>query len=99
MKSRPAHLAAIAAASDGSVLINLVAELPVTLQAKLAQALGAAVFVGVALGEHEAHQIVERLDDAAAEASARLLGIRREKPAPSLPKKRAKRSPRQRARR
>lgn len=99
MKSGPAHLAAIAAASDGSVLINLVAELPVALQAKLAQALGAAVFVGVELSEHEAHQVVERLDDAAAEASARLMGVRRAKPGPSVPKKRSKQGPGRSARR
>ncbi len=77
MASRRAHPAAIAAASDGSVLINVVALLPDGVQAQLAAALGAApLFVGVPLNRRDAGHVVARLDGAAAEASAHLLGGR-----------------------
>lgn len=82
MSSRRAHPAAIAAGSDGSVLINLVSTLPARLQEQLTQKLGAPLFVGVALDEREAGSVVARLDDAAAEASARLLGVRSTKVSP-----------------
>jgi hypothetical protein len=57
-------------------LINVVSLLPETLQARLGKELGAAraVFVGVPLGERDARVVVARLDDAAAEASAQVLG-------------------------
>jgi hypothetical protein len=79
MASRRAHPAAIAAASDGSVLINLVSLLPELLQEQLSQKLGAPLFIGVPLSESEAGSVVARLDDAAAEASAQLLGGRTKK--------------------
>jgi hypothetical protein len=81
MASRRAHQAAIAAASDGSVLINVVGLLPAAVQARLHQVLGTAtLFVGVPLNEREAGAVVARLDGAAAEASAHLLGSRRATP-------------------
>ena len=77
MALRRAHRAAIAAASDGSVLINVVDSLPEAVQTQLRKALGsAAVFVGVALNARDAEEVVGRLDGAAAEACARLLGGR-----------------------
>lgn len=76
MVTRRVHPAAIAAASDGSVLINMVERLPAALRARLVAELGAQVFVGVALNERDAGQVVARLDEAAAEAAARLLGSR-----------------------
>jgi hypothetical protein len=79
MASRRAHQAAIAAASDGSVLINLVSLLPDVLQEQLSRTLGSPLFIGVPLSEREAASVVARLDDAAAEASARLLGSRPKK--------------------
>jgi hypothetical protein len=89
MAPRRAHQAAIAAASDGSVLINVVGLLPDAVQSQLSRALGAtSLFIGVPLNEKEAAEVVARLDGAAAEASAHLLGSR--------PKKRAK-SPKRRA--
>lgn len=81
MSSRWAHPAAIAAGSDGSVLINLVSLLPDRLQEQLCQKLGAPLFVGVPLTEREAGSVVARLDNAAAEASAQLLGARGSGPA------------------
>ena len=83
MVRRRAHPAAIAAASDGSVLINMAEELPASLRERLEQALGSSVFVGVPLNERDAGMVVERLDGAAAEASAHLLASRRTKGAKS----------------
>jgi hypothetical protein len=89
MAPRRAQPAAIAAASDGSVLINLVELLTEDMRARLAKQLGSpAVFVGVPLGAKEAGDVVSRLDGAAAEASARLLGARLKPRAKALPKRR-----------
>jgi len=77
MAPRRAHRAAIAAASDGSVLINVVELLPDDVQNRLGEALGTTqLFIGIPLRQGEAADVVARLDDAAAEASARLLGGR-----------------------
>jgi len=89
MASRRAHLAAIAAASDGSVLINVVELLPVEVQARIENALGTrACFVGIPLSDQDAGAVIARIDGAAAEASARLLSAR---PAQSKPKARSAR--------
>ncbi len=89
MASRRAHSAAIAAGSDGSVLINLVELLTDDMRARLAKQLGSpALFVGVPLTEKEAVEVVSRLDGAAAEASARLLGSRNKPRAKPLSKRR-----------
>ncbi len=90
MSSRRVHAAAIAAGSDGSVLINMVSLLPERLQQQLAQKLGGPLFVGVPLAEREAGSVVSRLDDAAAEASAKLLGSRPAQAKKSSPAKAAK---------
>ena len=77
MTPRRAHQAAIAAASDGSVLINVVDLLPDDVQNRLGEALGTSqLFIGVPLKQREAADVVARLDGAAAEASALLLGGR-----------------------
>jgi hypothetical protein len=84
MASRRAHRAAIAAASDGSVLINVVELLPEDVLNRLGEALGTTqLFVGVPLKQREAAEVVARLDGAAAEASAQLLGSRVRASAPS----------------
>lgn len=105
MAPRRAHRAAIAAASDGSVLINVVELLPDDVQERLGEALGThQLFIGVPLKQSEAADVVARLDGAAAEASALLLGGRtaaagrsprlakasslRSKPRPKAPAKR-----------
>jgi transcriptional regulator with AAA-type ATPase domain len=80
---------AIAAASDGTVLLNVVDLLPPSVQLRLGKVLGASsVFVGVPLNQRDAEEVVERLDGAAAEASARLLGGRSGKPSKNPPRKR-----------
>ena len=77
MALRRAHQAAIAAGSDGSILINVVGLLPEGLREKLAGELGTEqLFVGIPLNEKDASSVVNRLDGAAAEASAHLLGGR-----------------------
>jgi hypothetical protein len=89
MTPRRAHQAAIAAASDGSVLINVVELLPDDVQNRLGEALGTSqLFIGVPLKQREAADVVARLDGAAAEASALLLGSRAlTPPAPRKAKK------------
>jgi hypothetical protein len=89
MASRRAHSAAIAAASDGSVLINVVDLLPETVRERLSKALGVGiVFVGIPLSEREATEVVGRLDGAAAEAAAHVLGSRGSKAPKPTPRKR-----------
>lgn len=89
MASRRVHPAAIAAASDGSVLINLVELLTEDMRARLTKQLGSpALFVGVPLTDKEAGEVVSRLDGAAAEASARLIGARSKLRAKPLAKRR-----------
>jgi hypothetical protein len=88
MAPRRAHRAAIAAASDGSVLINVVELLPEDVQNRLGQALGTTqLFIGVPLEQREAADVVARLDDAAAEASAHVLGGRAMAGAKAPPKR------------
>jgi hypothetical protein len=87
MSSRRVHPAAVAAASDGSVLLNVALLLPEALQQQIERRLGGPVFVGVALSQHDASAVVTRLDDAAAEAAAHLLGGDR---SPASPQKRRK---------
>ena len=71
------------------MLINVVGLLPEAIQARLRDALGtASVFVGIPLSERDAGDVVARLDGAAAEASAHLLGGR----AKSLANSRARRA-------
>ncbi|MDF3069493.1 MAG: hypothetical protein K0R38_5094 [Polyangiaceae bacterium] len=89
MASRRAQSAAIAAGSDGSVMINLVELLTEDMRARLTKQLGSpALFVGVPLSEKEAVEVVSRLDGAAAEASAKLIGARTKSRAKPLAKRR-----------
>src|SRR5436190_18039286 len=94
MAPRRAHQAAIAAASDGSVLINVVELLPDDVQDRLGEALGTTqLFIGVPLKQREAADVVARLDGEAAEASAQLLGSRVVAAAAAKKKGRPSRSP------
>lgn len=64
--------------------------LPEDVQNQLGLALGTSeLFVGIPLGQREAAEVVARLDGAAAEASAHLLGNRAApRPPPARPVKR-----------
>ncbi len=78
--SRRVHLAPLAVATDGSVLVNLalIEEAP-TLRAvlKLARAQSGDVFVGVPLARADLDSVRRRLDDAGTEAAAALYAQRR----------------------
>ena len=77
MAPRRAQQAAIAAASDGSVLLNVVDLLSDELRTRLTKQLGSApTFIGIPLNQAHAAEVIARLDGAAAEASAHLLGGR-----------------------
>lgn len=92
MAPRRTTHAAIAAASDGSVLINVVDLVSGELRTHLSRQLGTEpVFIGIALNERDAVAVVARLDGAAAEASALLLGGRQKKVVKPAKKTRAKR--------
>jgi hypothetical protein len=93
MSSVRGPLPAIAAASDGTVLVNLVEQLPGELVGKIIKHLGGApVFVGVLLNEREASRVVARIDNAAAEAAATVISAR------SAPKKPRAKAPKSRRR-
>ncbi len=90
MASRRVQQAAIAVGSDGSVLINVSSLVPARLKAQLALALGIRqpLFVARPMLKKEAELLLARLDDAAAEAAARVLGA--VPPRPMSPPKRAR---------
>ena len=94
MASRRASQAAIAAASDGTVLLNVVELVSEELRAHLGRQLGSLpVFIGIPLNQRDAVEVVARLDGAAAEASAQLLGSRRSKPVAKRPRERKAKRP------
>ena len=75
MSRRRTHHLSLALASDGSVLLNVSARLPPETLAHLAQALGvkpADLFIGTSLPPAQRAQALSRMDDAAAEAAARI---------------------------
>lgn len=78
--SRRVHLAPMAITSDGDVLLNAATIAGATdLEAvvRAAKNDGLAVFVGVILSPRETEFVLSRLDNAADEAAARLVGQRR----------------------
>jgi len=92
MASRRARHPAIAAASDGSVLLNVLDLVSAELKAHLSRELGTPPsFIGMPLNERDASSVVSRLDGAAAEACAHLLGSRPRRGAKTPPTRRPKR--------
>ena len=76
--SKRTSSAPLALALDGSLLLNAAAQLDPALVATLAQALSVRpneVFVGTRLPAAQRSQALLRLDDAAAEAAARIHGL------------------------
>jgi hypothetical protein len=70
-------------------MINLVELLTDDMRARLTKQLGTpAVFVGIPLTEREAVEVVARLDGAAAEAAAKVIGARAKPRAKPLSKRR-----------
>jgi len=77
-KKRTLSAPPLALALDGSLLLNAAAKLDPTLFAKLAQALSvrpSELFIGTRLPPSQRSQALNRLDDAAAEAAARIHGL------------------------
>ncbi len=87
MPRKRALCAPLALALDGSVLLNVSAHLDSATLARVATALSVppeALFIGSALPEAQRAQVMTRIDDAAAEAAARIQaqGAVKTKPAP-----------------
>lgn len=77
MPKKRTHSAPFALAIDGGVLLNAGAQLDPTLVSRLAQALAISpdqLFIGIRLPAAEHVRTMARLDDAAAEAAARIQG-------------------------
>jgi len=77
MPKKHAHSAPFALAIDGGVLLNARAQLDPALVSRLAQALAVTpdqLFIGTRLPNAERARTLARLDDAAAEAAARIQG-------------------------
>jgi hypothetical protein len=77
MPRKRTHCAPLALALDGSVLLNVSARLDPTTLARVAEALAvkpADLFIGTSLPPLQRAQALTRIDDAAAEAAARIQG-------------------------
>lgn len=77
-KKRTHSAPPLALALDGSLLLNAAGQLDPALYAKLAQALSVRpdeLFVGTRLPPAQRSQALNRVDDAAAEAAARIHGL------------------------
>jgi hypothetical protein len=77
MPRKRTHSAPFALAIDGGVLLNARAQLDPSLVSRLAQALAVSpdqLFIGTRLAAAQQAQVLARLDDAAAEATARIHG-------------------------
>ncbi len=77
-KKRTHSLPPLALTLDGSLLLNAAGQLNPTLFAELAQALSvrpSELFIGTRLSPAQRKQALNRFDDAAAEAAARIHGL------------------------
>src|ERR1041384_4147540 len=77
-KKRTLSAPPLALALDGSLLLNAAGQLDPALFAKLAQALAvppSELFIGTRLPPAQRNQTLNRFDDAAAEAAARIHGL------------------------
>jgi hypothetical protein len=77
MPRKRTHCAPLALSLDGSVLLNVSARLDRTTLARVAEALAvnpADLFIGTSLPPAQRAQALSRIDDAAAEAAARIQG-------------------------
>lgn len=76
--------APLALALDGSLLLNASSQLDAALVSKVATALSVTpeeVFIGTRLAPAQRAQAITRIDDAAAETAARIIGVSRGKTA------------------
>ena len=85
MVRKRTHSAPLALTLDGSLLLNASGRLPTELVLQLAVTLSVApgdVFVGTRLPLAQRTETLSRLDDAAAEAAARIHGLRAKSSSP-----------------
>ena len=78
MARKRTQSAPFALALDGSLLLNVTGRLDAALRSKLAQALAVApddVFIGTRVPPTQRAEVLTRLDDAGAEAAARIHGL------------------------
>lgn len=79
MPKKRTHSAPVALALDGSLLLDEAAQLEPSLLSQIAEALSvapSALFIGTRLLAAERTEALNRFDDAAAEAAARIHGLR-----------------------
>ena len=79
MPRKRTHSAPLALALDGDLLLDESAQLEPSLVSKLAAALSVApgsLFIGTRLATAERAEALSRIDDAAAEAAARIVALR-----------------------
>ena len=76
--SRKIHMAPIAVATDGAVIANVAGFGPTTIEGLLAHAVDddAELFIGIVVDGEDRQLVLERLDNAAAEAVAKIYGRR-----------------------
>ncbi len=80
MPRRKPHAAALALASDGTLLLNVAADSDdddLEALVKRARSSGGNVFVGVPLGAAEARRVAQRLEHSGDEAAALIFAARR----------------------
>ena len=90
MSKKRTHAAPLALAFDGSVLLDESAELAASLVSRVAKALSVApgdVFIGTRLTAAQRTDTLNRFDDAAAEAAARIHGLRAKSSTPGRSRK------------
>ena len=76
--SRKIHKASVAVTSEGALVVNVAGFGPTSIEGLIARALDddAALFIGIVVDESEQKLLLERLDNAAAEAVAMVVGRR-----------------------
>lgn len=80
--SRKIHKAPVAMTTEGVLVVNVAGFGPTNIEGLLARALDddAELFIGVVVDENERTVLLERLDNAAAEAVAQIYGKRKRVP-------------------
>ena len=80
--SRKIHKAPVAMTTEGVLVVNVAGFGPTNIEGLLARALDddAELFIGVVVDENERTVLLERLDNAAAEAVAKIYGKRKRVP-------------------
>jgi len=76
--SRKVHKAPAAVTTEGALVINVAGFGPTNIEGLIARALDddAELFIGIVVDENERELLLERLDNAAAEAVAKVYGKR-----------------------